>query len=331
MRIAAVVSSPENASARYRVGAFCDAFAAAGIDIDLLHRERKTWPLFRQIKSLAEYDAVIWQRHLLGPLAGRLLRRSARRLIYDFDDAVYLRPFDSGKPAASRRRLSRFAAMVRAADEAWAGNRHLVDTATGLARGTEARFVPTTIAPTRYRPATHTRKGDGVRLVWIGSRATSGAVVDAQPQLRACGRLRLRLICDAFPDLPGVDLERVTWAAETEATDLATADVGLSWLPRHPWSDGKCGLKTLQYMAAGLPVIGNRVGANRELIAEGETGFLADTPDEFAAAFTRLAENPSLRARLGAAGRRRVAGEYAGPVWGPRLAGWLKGAGRAAA
>ena len=34
----------------------------------------------------------------------------------------------------------------------------------------------------------------------------------------------------------------------------------MSWLPDDLWSRGKCGLKVLQYQAAGLPVVANPVG-----------------------------------------------------------------------
>jgi glycosyltransferase involved in cell wall biosynthesis len=71
----------------------------------------------------------------------------------------------------------------------------------------------------------------------------------------------------------------------------------------------------LQFMAAGLPVIANPVGANREMVVPGETGFLASTPDEWAVAIQRLAVDPELRARMGAAGRRRVEREYSVARW----------------
>src|SRR5439155_14922425 len=87
-------------------------------------------------------------------------------------------------------------------------------------------------------------------------------------------------------------------------------DVGISWAPDDGWSRGKCGLKVLQYMAAGLPVVANFVGVYAEMVRPGETGFLADTADEWVEAVARLAADAALRRRLGAAGRRRLEADY---------------------
>jgi glycosyltransferase involved in cell wall biosynthesis len=81
-------------------------------------------------------------------------------------------------------------------------------------------------------------------------------------------------------------------------------------VPDDPWSRGKCGLKVLQYQAAGLPVIANPVGVQAELVRNGETGLLARTAYEWVAAVRRLAYDPELRRRLGAAGRRTVEERY---------------------
>ena len=91
---------------------------------------------------------------------------------------------------------------------------------------------------------------------------------------------------------------------------MAAADVGISWVPDDLWSRGKCGLKVLQYMAAGLPVVANPVGVQADLVRHGETGFLARTPAEWVEALRRLGADPELRCRLGAAGRRRVEAEF---------------------
>ena len=66
-------------------------------------------------------------------------------------------------------------------------------------------------------------------------------------------------------------------------------------------------LSILEAMRAGLPVVASNVGGVREAVLDGETGFLIDCGDS-AALRTRLEsliEDPSLRRRMGNAGRAR--------------------------
>lgn len=65
----------------------------------------------------------------------------------------------------------------------------------------------------------------------------------------------------------------------------------------------------LEAMAAGLPVVASAVGGMPELVVDGETGLLVvpGDPQPLAAALSRLARDPLLRGRLGAAGRDRAA------------------------
>lgn len=67
-------------------------------------------------------------------------------------------------------------------------------------------------------------------------------------------------------------------------------------------------LTLLEAMAAGLPIVATAVGGNREVVVEGETGFLVPSrdPAALAAAIARLLSSPELRARMGAAARVRV-------------------------
>src|SRR5262249_60729986 len=102
------------------------------------------------------------------------------------------------------------------------------------------------------------------------------------PLLDELGRsipgLRLKVVCDRFPTFRHLSVIACPWNAAREALDLATADVGISWIPDDLWSRGKCGLKVLQYAAAGLPVVANPVGVHSEMIRHGESGFFAWTP-----------------------------------------------------
>jgi glycosyltransferase involved in cell wall biosynthesis len=62
----------------------------------------------------------------------------------------------------------------------------------------------------------------------------------------------------------------------------------------------------VQALLVGRPVVSYDIDGAREVVIPGETGFLASPKsiDEVAAAVSRLAADPALRVRLGAAGRQ---------------------------
>jgi glycosyltransferase involved in cell wall biosynthesis len=64
----------------------------------------------------------------------------------------------------------------------------------------------------------------------------------------------------------------------------------------------------LESMGRGLPVVVTRVGGNPEVVRDGETGFLVPARDveAFTARVVALARDPSLRLRLGNAGRATI-------------------------
>ncbi len=136
--------------------------------------------------------------------------------------------------------------------------------------------------------------------------------------------LALRLICDTQMPMGNLPIEFRPWSSASEAADLAAADIGISWLADHPYNYGKCGLRVLQYMAAGLPVVANPIGVTGQMVIHGETGYIASTPDEWAEAIARLAEDPALRRKMGAAGRQMVEERYSVDVWAPRFAGLVR-------
>jgi glycosyltransferase involved in cell wall biosynthesis len=324
----ALIGAPGHVCYRYRLEAFAPWLAEAGWKLEPVVLARGVLPGLAELGGVAVADAIVLQRYLLPWWRLELLRRASRRLLFDFDDAVFYRDSNRRLGPESSRRSRRFAATLRMADAVLAGNRFLVEQAARETAPSKLHLFPTCIDLTAYPAVTHTRGLAETRLVWIGSRSTAPSLFEARPGLQLAaerlGRLTLHLICDWFPDLgPAIHLERRPWTAAGEIGDLIAADIGISWLPDHPWSLGKCGLKVLQYMAAGLPVVANPVGVHCELIEHGRTGFLAQTPGEWADAIARLAASPELRAEMGQAGRQSVAQRYATAQWGPKLADLL--------
>jgi glycosyltransferase involved in cell wall biosynthesis len=64
----------------------------------------------------------------------------------------------------------------------------------------------------------------------------------------------------------------------------------------------------LEYMAAGRPIVATSVGANAQLLRDGEDGLLVEPENlaELTAGIKRLVSNPDLARRLGASARRRA-------------------------
>jgi len=316
LHLIALVESAQHVCCRYRLKAFQAGLRAAGHELEFKELPEHWWERWRLGGELQHADAVIVQRKLLLGLHVTALRKQVKRLIFDFDDAVFLRDSFSEKGPNCPRRAKRFAAMMRNADAITAGNAWLAEQARAAGATGIVTVIPTCIDPTAYRePHVHPDSATHlIRLVWIGSSSTLPSLELLRPTLESLGtalpQLSLRLICDRFLKFENLRVEQIQWSAETEADNLARADIGISWLPDDDWSRGKCGLKVLQYMAAGLPVIANSVGVHNEMITHGVNGFRAETPDQWLAAVQQLASDADLRKRVGEAGRGNVEREY---------------------
>jgi glycosyltransferase involved in cell wall biosynthesis len=311
VRLAALVESPDHVCTRYRLRAFEPHLRAAGHNLELHQLPRDWWGRLKVANRVRDVDAVILQRKLLSRPEVAILRRRAMRLWFDLDDAVWMRDSYSSKGFASWKRIRRFRTTVRAADAIIAGNDFLADNTT-QAGARSAVVIPTCVDVKSYPTARH--DGSGLELVWVGSSSTLRGLAAITPTLEAIGRqvagARLKLVCDRFLRLRHLQIVEAPWSEATERDLLAAADVGISWVPDDPWSRGKCGLKVLQYMAAGLPVITNPVGVHPEMVRHGESGFLATTEAEWIEAIQTLARDPDLRRRMGTRGREVVAERY---------------------
>lgn len=330
MKALALVDSPDHVCCRYRIRAFLPALEAAGWTLQVEGLARSTIARVAQIHASSRYDAVILQRKLLPSWQLALLRGRARRLVFDFDDAVLFRDSYDPRGSHSARRLARFRRTVRAADRVIAGNAFLAEQAHAAgATPNKVDLIPTCVEPARYTPLLRADPSATLELIWIGSSSTLQGLEHQRPLWERIGAelpdVRMRVVCDRFPRFERLRVIEVPWSEATEAEELARADAGVAWVPDDVWSRGKCGLKVLQYQAAGLPVVANPVGVHPEMVEPGVNGELASTPDEWVRAIGRLARDPERRRRLGAAARLGLTRRYAVDVWSGAFVAALTG------
>ncbi|HET7197356.1 MAG TPA: glycosyltransferase [Burkholderiales bacterium] len=103
---------------------------------------------------------------------------------------------------------------------------------------------------------------------------------------------------------------------EAKARELAHA--GVFVLPSY--NEG-LPMSLLEAMAAGLPIVSTRAGGIPEAVADGVEGFLVEPGDVAALAerLARLANDPALARRMGAAARRKAQAVYSAQAVLPRL------------
>lgn len=311
--------------------AYLPWFAAAGVRYDLLiwqsdrfvasTRQHQVpvlehlWNYLHQVRVLVHLlrrvrrcHTVYVQKVVLPAWVLRFLKAGRRRLVFDFDDAMYaLAPGqDRGiRGWIRRRRTLQFERMLKASDLVIIEN----DTNRDYAGQYCSRLLTITgpIDTERYRPVAM-RHGGPVVLGWIGSPSTTGYLDFLGPVLQELARrghaLVLHLIGAGPFDLPGVEVRRTPWAMDTEVNVLGTFDVGLMPLTDDSWSRGKGGYKILQYMAMGIPTVASPVGINTDLVEHGTTGFLGSSVDEWLAALEELITEPERRRVIGERARR---------------------------
>ncbi len=267
-------------------------------------------------------DVVFLYREaaLLGPPWMERLLALRRPLVFDFDDAIYLGDTSqANRWAAHLKPRSKAATICRIARHVIVGNAFLARFALQHARNVSV--VPSTIDTEVYEMRPRPRNAVPV-IGWTGSTTTVRYLVTLAPALR---RLREKLefevrVIGAPVAIEGMSMRFVPWRAETEAEDVRGFDVGLMPLPDDEWSQGKCGLKALQYMALGIPSVVSPVGVNGEIVRDGVNGFHARTCEEWVDRIELLLRDETLRQSLGRAARKTVEETYSARIQAPRVA-----------
>lgn len=340
MKILFLISGWQVPTSRFRVLQYLPHLRAAGHEcvvapsippkyqgFRLIGTRASEWPrrIFRMRDVLrawwGRYDVVFLERELFSTdfvLLEKLLRRVARKVVLDVDDAIFL------------QYPKKFDTLVGLSDCVIVGNR-LLHEKISVAHPCVVE-IPTVVDLERYlpRPGLPLASGGDTSLVqgqatrkpltigWTGLASNIPYLEIVAPALRELARrheFEFVVVAEnsspiARLDLAGVRVRFVPWDEQSEIATLQQFDVGIMPLPDDAWSRYKCGLKLIQYMALRIPATGSPVGANCDIVRHGETGFLPRTTADWIDCLDRMLSDAALRATIGAAGRAEIAARY---------------------
>jgi glycosyltransferase involved in cell wall biosynthesis len=270
----------------------------------------------KDLRRLKNFDIIFIQREASFFGSTFFERRaflSGAYIVFDFDDSIWLADTSPGnKQWEWLKKPRKFFDNITYAKQVIAGNDFLAAKAREYNKHT--LVIPTTIDTDLHYPKPELRGRNFVTIGWSGSITTVKHFELLLPVLRRLKdelgeKIRFRIL-GANPQYELASLTTSTWSAEKEVAELNSFDIGVMPLPDDEWASGKCGLKGLSYMSCGVAAIMSDVGVNRKIISHGNNGFLARTPDDWYSYIKMLAEDRTLRERIGEEGRKTVVEKY---------------------
>jgi glycosyltransferase involved in cell wall biosynthesis len=301
-----------------------------------VHGVEATWhPLrvslekkFLLFQGLPRFDVVCIQRRLLSPFEFYWIRKKSAKVIFDLDDAVMYRSSSSSRPHSFSRWL-KFRWMVRGSDVVTVGNQFLKEEVLKVDQQKKVFLIPTSIDTSLYPRKKKVSEGPEVTLGWIGTKGNLKYLKKLEPVFERLAQrfpdIRLKIVSNDFFDSPFIPVIKKPWKLEDENEDLVSFDIGLMPLNDDLWSKGKCGLKIIQYLSVGIPVVCTPVGVNGDIVRDGYNGFWASDHQEWADRIAKLISDPGLRERMGQEGIETVEKEYALSVTSEKLLKVLQG------
>ncbi len=283
--------------------------------VHLLAGFKRRFSLLFRIKRY-DYIFVLREATPIGPpvfewLCTKLFRK---KLIYDFDDAIWIQEASHFNPAAAFLKAQwKVGKICSWAHKVSVGNRFLYDYAKQF---NPSVVLNPTCVDTRLghnRLVDQTPKNDRIVLGWTGTFSTLKFlydIIDVLQELENKYNFEFIVIADQNPQLPLKHFTFIRWNESTEIEDLMKCQIGLMPLKNDAYSEGKCGFKLIQYMSLGMPVLASPIGVNREIIEHGTNGFLCNSREEWINRLEELMTDTALRIRIGQNGRQKIIDRY---------------------
>ena len=304
----------------------------------VLFISRTRWPkkfvlivqVIRALCTIRKGDIVYLQRTISNKyffvLLVAYLSIFRRKMIFDFDDPVYLHSFFKTKVFTQ---MADVVVVCTHGQKEWA-----------LQYNKNVHILHIALDHLAYAAYTknYTEKADRYTIGWVGSgpehlknlEILANVFTKLVPQtnipfrlvlIGAVGRTKVRELFESIPGLAFDCIDALNWTDQSSVPkEIQKFDIGV--IPHQSsgaWNESKSSFKVLEYMACGVAVVCSRFGEMPYIIEHETQGFLPQTEEEWVQDLQRLLGDRALQARLGKAGQERVAREYSFAVLLPRL------------
>jgi hypothetical protein len=311
----------DGACGHYRIAWPWAAMAEAGADVRQHH--------VLSPQEMIDAELTVCQRVTL-PIPARVMTTAAQhgaKLAFETDDLLWR--VDPSNSTFAQFQVKEIRAAIEEAIEACVG---FVVSTKPLAEEVRVRYPGMTVVVLEngvpdYMAEVERPEHEGVRVVWAGSPTHGGDfskdVKYGLKKLTQRTDVEVHCLGHDYSKQLGVAAQVVPWSEDMRGFHLGLGrfDIGLCPLAPTRFNRAKSGIKAMEYQAAGVVPVATDCEAYRNVITDGETGFLVRTQWEWADRLTQLAQDHALRTQMAQACQSLTAGR----TYRQRANEWLSG------
>ena len=254
------------------------------------------------ILELKNYDLIYIFLNVT-PLGGnffeKIYRLNSKKIIYDIDDLVYLNKYNKENKLAKYLRFpTKYFYLMKSSDHVITCTSYLDNFVKKYNKNTTN--ISSTVN-TKFYKAKKFNTSKKIVIGWTGSFSTlpylnliNNVILKIQKKYNC----KLVIISSKKEVFNFENYKSIAWNSKNEVRDLKLIDIGLYPLPNEHWVKGKSGLKAIQFMSLGIPVVATNTQINKKVIINKKTGFLVNSEQEWVKAIKTLIINTKIRKRF---------------------------------
>ena len=154
----------------------------------------------------------------------KLMSLSKAKIIYDFDDAIWLNDVSDGNENLKwLKKPGKTAKIIKYSDLIFAGNKYLSDYAKQFNHN--VKIIPTTIDTNYHKKRNTNKRNTSICIGWTGTSTTLKHFETALPMLREIkqkygDKIYFKLIVDFPYSVKDLNIKATQWNLETEIENL---------------------------------------------------------------------------------------------------------------
>ena len=257
----------------------------------------------------------MWVTPFFGSTFEKIYIKKSKKVVYDIEDNTLIKKVNNlNKITFFFKNTNKIKYLINNANHIITSAPGLLDKVGAISKKNNSTYICASIETFRYVNTKIAKNTDQINIGWTGTFSSMEYIKIIEPALikiNSIRNIKFIVISNIKYHHKDINHESIIWTKDNEISDLCKIDIGVYPLPmQDDWVLGKSGLKSLQYMALGIPSVSSNVGNIKNIITNYRNGILVNNENEWCQSLIKLIDNKELRHTIGKNGQLKVKNEF---------------------